>query len=231
MQKLTHIGLDVHKETIAVAVLRPGTAECEERMITNTPEALRRLFSRYARPGGAARLLRGRTHRLRHLAAARRSRRALRGDRPLADPQAQRRARKDRPQRCPQPRAPAQGRRAHSGARAHAGRGGAARPRAGARGPEERPAHRPPADPQLPAPLRPALPGPPRALGRALRALAADARLRGARRPSRLRPPHGRRLGPERPAGGDRARDREAALSGPLEGPVAACAPSAASTR
>lgn len=25
MQELTHIGLDVHKKTIAVAVLRPGT--------------------------------------------------------------------------------------------------------------------------------------------------------------------------------------------------------------
>ena len=47
MQELTHIGLDVHKETIAVAVLRPGTTECEERVITNTPEALRRLFSRF----------------------------------------------------------------------------------------------------------------------------------------------------------------------------------------
>jgi transposase len=47
MQELTHIGLDVHKETIAVAVLRPGTAECDERVIANTPEALRRLFSRH----------------------------------------------------------------------------------------------------------------------------------------------------------------------------------------
>jgi len=47
MQELTHIGLDVHKETIAVAVLRPGSGECEERTIANTPEALRRLFSRY----------------------------------------------------------------------------------------------------------------------------------------------------------------------------------------
>jgi len=47
MQQSTHIGLDVHKETIAVAVLRPGTSECEERTIANTPEALRRLFSRY----------------------------------------------------------------------------------------------------------------------------------------------------------------------------------------
>jgi transposase len=47
MPELTHIGLDVHKETIAVAVLRPGTAECDERVIANTPEALRRLVARY----------------------------------------------------------------------------------------------------------------------------------------------------------------------------------------
>ena len=48
MQEFTHIGLDVHKETIAVAVLRPGTEdECDERVIANTPEALRRLLSRY----------------------------------------------------------------------------------------------------------------------------------------------------------------------------------------
>ena len=47
MQELTHIGLDVHKESIAVAVLRPGSGECEERVIANTPEALRRLFARH----------------------------------------------------------------------------------------------------------------------------------------------------------------------------------------
>ena len=47
MQELTHIGLDVHKETIAVAVLRPGTTECDERVIANTPAALRKLFARY----------------------------------------------------------------------------------------------------------------------------------------------------------------------------------------
>ena len=47
MQELTHIGLDVHKETIAVAVLRPGTGECDERVIANTPAALRKLFARY----------------------------------------------------------------------------------------------------------------------------------------------------------------------------------------
>ena len=47
MQESTHIGLDVHKETIAVAVLRPGESACEERVIANTPEALRRLFARF----------------------------------------------------------------------------------------------------------------------------------------------------------------------------------------
>lgn len=47
MQEHTHIGLDVHKETIAVAVLRPGSAACEERVIANTPEALRRLVLRF----------------------------------------------------------------------------------------------------------------------------------------------------------------------------------------
>jgi len=52
MEEPTHIDLDVHKETIAVAVLRPGTVECDERGIPNTPEALRRLLSRY--PDGAA---------------------------------------------------------------------------------------------------------------------------------------------------------------------------------
>jgi transposase len=47
MQELTHIGLDVHKDTIAVAVLRPGTTECDERVIPNTSEAVRRLLRHY----------------------------------------------------------------------------------------------------------------------------------------------------------------------------------------
>jgi transposase len=45
MHELTHIWLDVHKETIAVAVLRPG--ESDECVIANTPAALRKLFARY----------------------------------------------------------------------------------------------------------------------------------------------------------------------------------------
>jgi hypothetical protein len=44
MDNITHIGLDVHKDTIAVAALRPGADLCEERTIPNTPEALRALI-------------------------------------------------------------------------------------------------------------------------------------------------------------------------------------------
>src|SRR5450756_570668 len=47
MDELTHRGLDVHKDTIAVAVLRSATTTCDERVIPNTPEAVRRLLSRY----------------------------------------------------------------------------------------------------------------------------------------------------------------------------------------
>lgn len=47
MHQLTHIGLDVHKDTIAVAVLRSGTTEVDERVIPNTPEAIRRLLARH----------------------------------------------------------------------------------------------------------------------------------------------------------------------------------------
>jgi len=41
MNQLTHIGLDVHKDTIVVAVLRPDAAECDEGVIPNTSEAVR----------------------------------------------------------------------------------------------------------------------------------------------------------------------------------------------
>jgi transposase len=50
MNQLTHIGLDVHKDTIAVAVLRPDTTEVDERVIPNTPEAVRRLLRHYPDP-------------------------------------------------------------------------------------------------------------------------------------------------------------------------------------
>jgi len=46
MDNATHLGLDVHKDTIAVAVLRPDGAEPDERTIPNTPEAIRTLIRR-----------------------------------------------------------------------------------------------------------------------------------------------------------------------------------------
>lgn len=51
MKQLSHIGLDVHKDTIAVAVLRPGMVDVDERTIPNTPEAIRRLPASSGRSG------------------------------------------------------------------------------------------------------------------------------------------------------------------------------------
>jgi len=50
MHQLTHIGLDVHKDTIAVAILRPGSTECDERVIPNSPGAIRKLLTRHPDP-------------------------------------------------------------------------------------------------------------------------------------------------------------------------------------
>ncbi len=47
MPDFKHIGLDVHKDTIAVAVLRPDTTEVDERVIPNNSEAIRRLLRRH----------------------------------------------------------------------------------------------------------------------------------------------------------------------------------------
>ena len=46
MDNATHLGLDVHKETIAVALLRPGEGDPDERTIANTPQAVRVLIDR-----------------------------------------------------------------------------------------------------------------------------------------------------------------------------------------
>lgn len=43
MDNRTHVGLDVHKETTAVAVLRPGISEPDHRIVPTTPEAYRKL--------------------------------------------------------------------------------------------------------------------------------------------------------------------------------------------
>lgn len=54
MSDVTHLGLDVHKETTAVALLRPGAAEPDHRVIPTTAEAYRRLVGRVGPQGVVA---------------------------------------------------------------------------------------------------------------------------------------------------------------------------------
>lgn len=51
MDSLTHVGLDVHKESTAVAVLRPGDVEPDHRVIASTPEAYRKLVNKLGTEG------------------------------------------------------------------------------------------------------------------------------------------------------------------------------------
>lgn len=54
MDNLTHVGLDVHLQSTAVAVLRPGDREPDHRVIATTPEAFRKLFTRVGKRGVVA---------------------------------------------------------------------------------------------------------------------------------------------------------------------------------
>ena len=51
MGDVTYLGLDVHKETTAVALLRPGVVEPDHRVIPTTVEAYRRLVTRVGTEG------------------------------------------------------------------------------------------------------------------------------------------------------------------------------------
>jgi hypothetical protein len=46
MDNVTHLGLDVHKDSIALGLLRPGREVPDHRVINNTPDAIRKLVSR-----------------------------------------------------------------------------------------------------------------------------------------------------------------------------------------
>jgi transposase len=50
MTSFTHLGLDVHKDSIAVGVLRSDGIVPDFRMIDNTPEALRKVVRKMGRP-------------------------------------------------------------------------------------------------------------------------------------------------------------------------------------
>lgn len=51
MDSLTHVGMDVHKESTAVALLRPGAREPDHRVVTSTPEGYRRLVAKTGTDG------------------------------------------------------------------------------------------------------------------------------------------------------------------------------------
>lgn len=46
----TFVGLDVHKDSISIALLRPGQDDPDQERIPNTPEEIRRLVGRWADP-------------------------------------------------------------------------------------------------------------------------------------------------------------------------------------
>lgn len=46
----TFVGLDSHKETIVVSILRPGKDVCDRQTIPNTPEAVRKVVSSWNEP-------------------------------------------------------------------------------------------------------------------------------------------------------------------------------------
>ena len=51
MSNVTHVGLDVHKDSTAVAVLRPDAVEPDQRVVASTAEAYRKLVTRLGTAG------------------------------------------------------------------------------------------------------------------------------------------------------------------------------------
>ena len=111
-QPITYIGLDVHKETIAVALAEAGKRNevREYGKIANTPAAVKALAAKLARDG----------HELRFCYEAgpcgygiqrqlTASEARLHRGRSIADPSQARRADQDRSARCDQPRQAASG--------------------------------------------------------------------------------------------------------------------------
>lgn len=80
MTKIRFVGLDVHAETIAVAVAEPREEVRSLGIIPNRLDCVRRLVNRPRTCGKLARLLRSGTHRLRAVLAVDRPRREVRSD-------------------------------------------------------------------------------------------------------------------------------------------------------
>ena len=80
---VTHVGLDVSKASISVALLRPDGRLDEER-IANTPEDVRRLVRRWPEPKRVKACYEAGPHRRRPLPPAERPRRRDHRHRPIA---------------------------------------------------------------------------------------------------------------------------------------------------
>jgi hypothetical protein len=81
-----HLGLDVHKDTISVGILRSGQQVPDVERIANDEPSVRRLVARFDDPRLLASLLRGRPDRVRAGPAVAQHGGQLPGDRPIADP-------------------------------------------------------------------------------------------------------------------------------------------------
>ena len=58
MRKVQFVGLDVHADTIAVAVAEPGGTVGSVGVIPNRPESIRKLVKRLGSPNSCARVTR-----------------------------------------------------------------------------------------------------------------------------------------------------------------------------
>jgi hypothetical protein len=81
-----HLGLDVHKDTISVGILGRTSRSLRVDRIPHDESSVRRLVARLGNPRGLRACYQHRPNRVRVGPAARESARALRGDRPVADP-------------------------------------------------------------------------------------------------------------------------------------------------
>ena len=57
VEATTHVGLDVHKQSISVAMLLPGSAKVLQWEMRNEPGEVRRLVRRLRREGSGGELL------------------------------------------------------------------------------------------------------------------------------------------------------------------------------
>jgi hypothetical protein len=81
----THLGLDVHKDTLSVAILAPDRDGPDLDRIPHDEASVPRLVGHLGDPPPVASLLRGRPDQLGAGSAAASHARALRGDRAVAD--------------------------------------------------------------------------------------------------------------------------------------------------